>query len=145
MNAGMLCTRKVDVATMDESVHAVAARMDQRNVGTIVVTDGDRHPIGIVTDRDLTVRVLAHARDPVLTRIGDVMTANPRSVATNASLEASLSLMQSGPFRRLIVVDREGSLVGILSLDDVLAVMARELDGVRKLLRRESPEAVAEA
>lgn len=143
MNAGTLCTRKVDVATKDESVQTVAARMHQRSVGTLVVVDDANVPVGIVTDRDLTVRVLAHGRDAVLTPVGDVMTLNPRSVATSASLEMCVGLMRAGPFRRLVVVDRSGVLVGVLSLDDVLAAMAHDLETIRGLLGRESPDAVA--
>lgn len=143
MNAGSLCTRTVDVARKGDTVQAVANRMHQRNVGSVVVVDEAERPIGIVTDRDLVLRVLTHARDPVATTVGDVMTPNPRRVQTDASVETALRSMQAGTFRRLLVVERDGSLAGVLSLDDVLVAFAGDFDRIRRLLVHEKPDSMA--
>ncbi len=143
MNAGSICTRDVDLAGAHESVQAVAARMQQRNVGSVVVVDERRRPVGIATDRDLAVRVLARNGDAAGTALGDVMTPDPRTIAVDAHVDRAVDLMLEGSFRRVVVVDRLGALYGVLSLDDVLIALSEQLDRVRELLERESPRAVA--
>ena len=144
MSVRRICSRNVDTAKMDEAVHAAAGRMNVRKVGTLVVVDKDQHPLGLITDRDLTVRVLAEARDPAQTTIGAVMTRLPRTVYEETPIEEALAIMRSGPYRRLPVIDREGRLVGLLSLDDILDLLAEEFGEIGKLLRKESPRSLAE-
>ena len=144
MSVGRICVREVDIVQPGESVQAAAQRMHSRKVGTLVVQDEDRKPIGIVTDRDLTVRVLAKARDPFQTTIGEVMTKCPRTVREDTPIEEALTVMRSGPFRRVPVVSAEGELVGLLSLDDVLDLLTEEFGQIRGLLEQESPGSLAE-
>jgi CBS domain-containing protein len=143
MSAGVYCTREVDLADADESVRAAAARMRDRNVGTLLVLDQDKIPIGIVTDRDLTLRVLAGGLDGYQTCVGDVMTTVPAAISEDTSLDVALGVMRSGPYRRLPVVDTEGRLVGLLSVDDVLDVLADEFRQIGELLQREGPSSLA--
>ena len=144
MSVGRICVREVDIVQPGESVQAAAQRMHSRKVGTLVVQDEDRKPIGIVTDRDLTVRVLAKARDPFQTTVGEVMTQCPRTVREDTPLEEALTVMRSGPFRRVPVVSVEGELVGLLSLDDILDLLTEEFGQIRGLLEQESPGSLAE-
>ena len=102
MTIGEMCCRNVDLAEPFESVRTAAQRMHARKVGTLVVVDSSRFPIGLLTDRDLTIRVLAHAQDPTLTSVNDVMTRNVQTVTSDQSLEAALKIMRGGPFRRLV-------------------------------------------
>ncbi|NIL95975.1 MAG: CBS domain-containing protein [Planctomycetales bacterium] len=143
MSAGVFCTREVDLADADESVRDAAARMRDRNVGTLLVLDEDKMPIGILTDRDLTLRVLAGGLDGYQTRVGDVMTSVPATISEDTSLDSALGVMRSGPYRRLPVVDAQGALVGLLSVDDVLDVLADEFRQIGELLQRESPRSLA--
>lgn len=143
MSVGRICIREVDFAASDESVHVAAARMHSRNVGTLLVLDQDRVPIGIVTDRDLTVRVLAQNLDPILTSVGDVMTTLPKSIREDAPIEDALRMMRAGKFRRLVVVDANDRLAGVISLDDILELITEELQEVRKLIHEESPGSLA--
>ncbi|NIP85087.1 MAG: CBS domain-containing protein [Planctomycetales bacterium] len=145
MSAGAFCTREVDLADADESVRDAAARMRDRNVGTLLVLDNDKMPIGILTDRDLTLRVLASGLDSYQTRVGEVMTSVPATINEETSLDAALGVMRSGPYRRLPVVDAQGSLVGLLSVDDVLDVLADEFRQIGELLQREGPRSLAES
>ena len=133
-----ICRRDVDTATYDQSVLDAARCMRDRQVGTVVVVDDDR-PVGILTDRDLTVRVLAAGLDPQATRVSQVMTPSPTTVQEDATTVAALGHMRAGRFRRLPVVGPDGRLVAILALDDVLVVAAEELAEVGPLLRREAP------
>ena len=90
MSVGRICIREVDIIDESESAQVAASRMHARKTGTLVVLNRDRMPIGIVTDRDLTVRVLAEAKDPVQTTIRDVMTPCPRTVREDTPIEDAL-------------------------------------------------------
>jgi CBS domain-containing protein len=96
-------------------------------------------PVGVLTDRDLTVRVLAGGLEPQATRVSQVMTPSPTTIREDESIQAGLGYMRAGRFRRLPVVGHDGRLVGILALDDVLQLVAGELADVGHLLKRESP------
>jgi CBS domain-containing protein len=137
MRVADICKRDVDTARYEESALDAACRMRDRQVGTVVVLDGDR-PVGILTDRDLTVRVLAGGLDPK-TRVSEVMTPSPTTVREDATVATALGYMRSGRFRRLPVVGQDGHLRGILALDDVLGMVAESLAEIGPLLVREAP------
>jgi len=143
MSIRQVCARQVDLAEPRESVQVAAARMNARNVGSLVVVNEQTRPVGIVTDRDLTVKVVAQGLDPFTTFVGDVMTICPQAVSDDASIEEALTAMRAGPFRRLPVVDQSGQLVGVVSVDDVLELLAEEFCQIGLLLRRESPAMLA--
>jgi CBS domain-containing protein len=144
MSVGRICNRSVDIAEMQEPVIAAARRMHARKVGSLVVIDKDQRPLGIVTDRDLTIRVLAEGLDATQTTIGEVMSRLPRTVQEETAIEEALGIMRSGSFRRLPVVDRDGRLVGILSLDDILDLLAEEFGQIGRLLASEAPPSLAD-
>lgn len=144
MSIGSICSREIDLAETPESVLEAACRMRERRVGTLVIVDAVGKPVGLLTDRDLALRVVAAGADPRGMCVGQVMTANPRTVKESTPIEAALSLMRSGSFRRLPVVNDDGKLVGIVSLDDVLGLLAEEFAVIGGLLQREAP-AAAEA
>lgn len=143
MSAGRICVREVDIAEVGESVQVAAQRMNSRNVGTLVVLDQEKQPVGMVTDRDLTVRVLAKAGDPIETTVGEVMTKSVRTVSENTPIEDALRIMRTGRCRRLPVVDSFGKLVGLLSVDDILDLLISEFREIGVLLREESPRSLA--
>jgi CBS domain-containing protein len=130
---------------MDESVFAAARRMHARKVGSLVVVDKEQRPLGLLTDRDLVVRVIAESREPNETLVSQVMTRLPQTVAEETPLEEALGLMRCGPYRRVPVVSGDGRLVGILSLDDILDLLAEEFGEIGRLLRKESPRSLAGA
>ena len=143
MTIGRICSRDVDTAGPDETVRAAAQRMAARAVGTLVVLDDDRRPIGILTDRDLAVRVVGDGRDPYTTAVAAVMTGAVQTAFGEMPIEDALSRMRAHAVRRLVVVREDGVLIGILSLDDVLALIAEEFRQVGSLLERESPRRTA--
>jgi len=145
MSAGKICVREVDTAEITESAQAAADRMNSRNVGSLIVLNPLKQPLGIVTDRDICVRVVAKGKDPYTTTIGDIMTLLPKTVQENTPIEQAISLMRGGPFRRLPVVDHAGELVGLLSIDDILDLLAEEFREIGALLKAERPEVLAEA
>jgi CBS domain-containing protein len=139
MSVGRICQREVDLVDGDETAQEAARRMRERGVGTLVVLDAAKRPLGIVTDRDLALRIVADAKDPTQTPIAAVMVRMPRTIAQDAPIESALALMKAGPYRRLPVVDENGALCGIVSLDDVLQLLAEELALIGKLVEREEP------
>lgn len=143
MSAGRICIREVDTAAPDESAQVAAGRMHSRKVGTLIVVDKEQRPVGIVTDRDLTVRVLAQGRDGGTTPVAEVMTAAPKTVSEETPIEDALRLMRSGPFRRIPVVDSGGALAGLLSLDDILDLLAEEFAEIGRLIHSEDPASLA--
>jgi CBS domain-containing protein len=127
------------MARPDDSVRAAADRMLQRNVGTLIVCKKDCKPVGILTDRDITLKVVAHGRDPQAVRVSEIMSTLFGHVTEGTDTEAALSIMRAGGFRRLPVVNASGALVGVLSVDDVLVQHARETGLIADLIRKEGP------
>lgn len=143
MRAGELCIRVVATATADENVVAAAQRMQELRVGDlIVVHDGaDRlpHPIGIVTDRDLVVRVLAEpTRVPMETKIGDVMRKDLVTAYDHEDVERVIEKMRRHGIRRIPIIDSRGGLQGVLALDDVIGWMRDQIQAATKVLERQA-------
>ena len=143
MEIGSICSREVDTIQGTEKALVAAQRMLQRNVGSLVVVAESGVPVGIVTDRDLTIRVLARSLSPD-TPISEVMTEDPHCVKEGYVVEAALNTMLRTPCRRLPVVDDDGVLIGILTLDDIHEYHAEEATMMGGVLRRERPEEIAE-
>ncbi len=134
MTVGALCVREVSLADAEETVGQAARRMRDRRLGSLVVVDGDRRPLGIVTDRDLVVRGIAVTNDPGGLLVRDVMSAPADTVWEDTTLEDALAHMRLTKHRRMIVVDEDGGLVGLLALDDVLGLFASNLRFVGELV-----------
>jgi CBS domain-containing protein len=143
MSAGKICVRSVVIASHGESLREAASRMIAKDVGSLVVLDAEKRPIGIVTDRDLVARCLAERRDPDATTIGEVMSKPAAHVLERTSIEDALTEMRRARARRLPVVDEQGRLVGILTLDDVLELLAEETATIGRLLAgRSAPTSI---
>lgn len=143
MDIGCICQRRVDTARPEETAHAAAQRMATRSVGSLVVVDGRERPIGVLTDRDLALRVIAAGLDARTTAVRDVMTGHAETLGEDASMEDALAAMRAGGVRRLPVVGGDGSLVGVVSLDDVVAHLARNLAAAGSFLEQRTPARIA--
>ena len=139
MTAGKICVRSVHIAAPDESVRDAARRMSEAAVGTLIVVDDERTPIGLVTDRDVTLRCVAKDRDPNVTPTSAVMTAPIVCVSESTPIKEALGRMAGIPARRLGVTDADGGLAGILALEDVLELLVEEADTIGRLLKRRHP------
>jgi CBS domain-containing protein len=142
MSVGRICSREVEVISPRETAETAAGRLAAHQVGTLVVVDNDMRPVGILTDRDLALRVLG-AGLGASTPVGDVMTSAPKAVSESTPVEDALRLMRAGKFRRVPVVDSQERLAGLLSLDDILDLLAEEFEQIGELLREEQPRAHA--
>jgi CBS domain-containing protein len=119
-------TRKeVVTAEADETVSQVAEKMRREHVGAVVLTDVGR-PIGIVTDRDLALRVLADGRPPE-TPVREVMSQDLVLAHCDDTVDQIVVRMRQAGVRRLPIVNRDGSLVGMVSLDDLYVLLSGEL------------------
>jgi CBS domain-containing protein len=142
MNVGKLCKRNVvTMREFDELVEAPALMRDN-HIGYVVVVepnvaDDSVRPVGVLTDRDIVVSVLAKDANPRSLRVGDIMTRQPVVIGEGKPLESALQEMRRIGVRRLPVVGGRGELVGVLSLDDVLDELAGELLDVAGSVRNE--------
>jgi CBS domain-containing protein len=117
------------LAAATDTVEHAARMMRDRGVGCLVVTHGGR-PSGIVTDRDLVVRVLAEGRDPTTSTLGDFVTYDPITVSENDGIETVVAQMRRHGVRRLPVIDDDGLAVGIVTADDLLVLLGGEMAAV---------------
>lgn len=135
-----ICNRDVVIVNPNDSVLEAARLMRQHHVGDVVVVEerGDaRIPVGIVTDRDLVVEIMATGLDPMAITVGDFMVPELVTVKENTGLFEAIEYMRTKGVRRLPVVNNNGWLVGILTLDDLLELLAEEMQSVSKLVRNE--------
>lgn len=112
-------TRDVQTISTQETVQRAAQLMDELNVGAIPVVD-DGKLVGMVTDRDITVRSVAVGQDPTTTRVNDVMSTDVRTCTIDQSVEDVLAQMADVQIRRVPVLDGNGQIIGIVSLGDVV-------------------------
>jgi len=136
VSVGAICVRSVQVASPQETLRAVTARMADAGVGTVVVLGEARRPVGLLTDRDVALRCVARGLDPDITEVGALMSEPAACIHESTPIETALARMAGVQIRRLVVVDDDGGLVGILALDDVLELLAEELATIGKLLRQ---------
>jgi CBS domain-containing protein len=139
MSIGQVCCRNVDVIDESESVDSAACRMRDRDVGMLVVVDLRDRPVGIVTAHDLVVRAYTEGPAAGALAVSSVMTPHPKTIAEEAPIASAVSAMAYGCVRRLPVVDRDGRLVGVISLDRLLAQRAEEFTMIGRLLESQIP------
>jgi CBS domain-containing protein len=137
MPIGEICNRDTVIVKRDDTVLEAAKLMRQHHVGDVIVVeerDGVTVPVGIVTDRDLVVEIMATELDPDVITVGDIM--EPELVTVNESVGVfeAIQYMRSKTVRRLPIVDKDNALVGILTLDDLLELLSEELLAISKLV-----------
>jgi CBS domain-containing protein len=120
MQIKAIMTRDVQCVSPDDSIQEAARWMRDLNVGPLPVCDHDRLA-GMVTDRDITVRAVAEGRDPKTTKVRDVMSEGLVYCFEDQNMQDAARLMQSNQVRRLLVLNRDKRLVGIVSLGDLAA------------------------
>jgi CBS domain-containing protein len=129
----------VATAPTTASVRELAAKMEDYGLGSVVILDQAQRPIGIVTDRDLAMRVIAEGKDPDGVIAADVMSKPLLAASPDEPLETLVERMAAGGIRRLPVV-RDERLVGIVASDDLLLWLGREVDDIGEATRREVTE-----
>jgi len=140
MSVGEICVRDVVVMDKQGSLFEAAKLMRDHHVGNLVVTEnhpGRRVPVGIVTDRDIVIEVLAEGIDPKSLIVADIMSYDLLMAREDDELFDTIRAMRAHGVRRIPVVNREGGLEGIVSVDDLLDLVAEQLTDLVELFRRE--------
>jgi CBS domain-containing protein len=140
MNVGEVCSRVVVFAERDMPLVEAARLMREHHVGSLVVVDetgAGRVPVGMVTDRDIVVAAVAKAVDPRTVAVGEIMAAEVVVAQETDSEFDVLRTMRRRGVRRLPVVDAAGRLVGLITLDDLLGLLAEELGSLARAVETE--------
>jgi CBS domain-containing protein len=143
MNMGQLCSRVVATAIEQESVTRGAERMAEFDVGCLVVLNRDMQPVGMVTDRDIALRIIGRSLDPDETSLGDLMSTPLRTLREETDVEQALEVMERYGVRRLVVTSNGNGLAGLLSLDDIQEHLSRATASTGRVLERQSRHAMA--
>ena len=126
---GKICTKPVVIASTQMTVDQAARAMRSKNVGALVVVNAGR-PVGILTDRDVAVEVVAKGMDPDTVRVGEVMRKKPVTIQEDLGiLDAAKAFAKTG-VRRLPVVTKRGILVGVIAVDDLIMLLGNEMGHV---------------
>ncbi|OCC16006.1 Inosine-5'-monophosphate dehydrogenase [Dissulfuribacter thermophilus] len=140
MGVGEICNREVVIVAPEESVLTATRLMKNHSVGCLVVIKDER-PVGILTDRDIAIRVVASSLNPEQTIVQEVMSSKLVKIREDQGIGDTIRLMRSASVRRIPVVsDKDDSLVGIITLDDLLDLIAEEMDELVKLIRRQQAQ-----
>lgn len=140
MTIASICNRQVITIQRDASVLNATMLMRQFHVGEVVVVEtknGQFTPVGLVTDRDVVIKLVATELDMAAITVGDIMESKVTTIKECSGVFDTIQAMTSKGVRRLPVVDNSGGLVGIITLDDLLLLLAKELSSLSKLVSRE--------
>ncbi len=140
MTIGELCTRDTFIIGQDDNIVEAAKLMRVFNVGDLIVVDPSSDgntPIGIVTDRDIVISVVADNADPQSVTVAEIMSKELVTGSEEDDLYSSIAKMRQHGIRRLPVVNKEGYLSGILSVDDILEFLGEEVNALIGLVYKE--------
>jgi len=143
---GDICVRDVVTATTDTTAQQAAKLMRENHVGDLLVVDrinGNTVPVGIVTDRDIVVAIVALELDPAVICVGDIMGPELETAQEDEGIFETIQQMRAAGVRRIPVVDSRGVLIGIVSTDDLIQLLAEEMMDLAKLISREQRREVA--
>lgn len=136
MKVGEICTVQTIYCKRDETVQGAALLMRKYHVGDVVVVDqpnGEKIPVGIVTDRDIVIGVIALGLDPASLLVGDIMSDDLLTAAEEDDVYETIERMRFRGIRRVPVVNSGGGLTGIVSVDDLLEFLAEEMGELSRI------------
>jgi CBS domain-containing protein len=140
MTIGTICTHRVITVDRGIDIAAAAAVMRENHIGYLIVTDaqsGGSAPVGVITDRDIVVKVMAKDVDAHTLTVADVMTPDPLLAAEDDGISETLHRMRRLGVRRVPVVGPRGHVTGVLSIDDVVDHLVSQLSDVAGSIRNE--------
>ena len=139
MKLAAIMTGGIATITPQASLAEAAKKMASQDIGSLPVCDEPRRVVGIITDRDITVRAVARGMDPNQTRVEDVMTRDVLSCSSESEVEDACELMEKRQVRRLLVTGQDEVPVGIVSLGDI-ALCLRESQSGEVLKKVSEPD-----
>ncbi|MDO8704471.1 MAG: CBS domain-containing protein [Sulfuricaulis sp.] len=140
MTVGKVCNREVIVVDKMASIAEAARLMREYHAGDLVVVEertGKRVPVGIVTDRDIVLEVIAEGVDLNDVNVGDIMSNNLVTARENDSVLETVKIMRAKGIRRLPVINDDSDLVGILAVDDLIDLFSEQIVDLARLIARE--------
>jgi CBS domain-containing protein len=137
MSLERICSKTVVTISPDATVLEAAKLMHSKHIGSLVVIDESR-PIGILTDRDIVLKLVASEKKPAETAVKEIMTTNPTMVNVNYDLLDAVRLMRNRGVRRLPIVDEHRHLLGIITMDDLLTAFSAEVGDLAGPFRKSS-------
>lgn len=140
MKVGEICNREVVIAHRDDSLLAAGKLMRTYHVGSLIVVeedDGRRHPVGVVTDRDILIEVLVEGISLEKVAVGDIMNTQLITVDQDDDLYDIIKTMRRKGIRRIPVVDKWNHLVGIVTMDDILEFITEEIQDLSSIFNKE--------
>lgn len=140
MPVGEICNREVVICSPDDSIQDAVKIMRDFHVGDVIVVENgevERMPVGILTDRDIVIELLAEEVDMSSVSVADVMSRELITVKEDDDILDTIELMRDNGVRRIPVVNQEGGLEGILAVDDLIDLIAEQLNDLVKLFGRE--------
>ncbi|QSQ25394.1 CBS domain-containing protein [Pyxidicoccus parkwayensis] len=135
MSLARFCRKTVAIIQPTQRVAEAAEQMREQHVGALVVVQDDLRPVGMLTDRDIVTRVVAERADATAVFVAEAMTCEPAIVRVDSSLDQTLFAFKKHGVRRLPIVDAQGRVAGLVSLDDVLVLLSAELDQTAAAVR----------
>ena len=136
MSLERVCRKEVVTVPPHTNLLEVTRLLRSQHVGSVVVVE-DHRPVGILTDRDIIVKVVAEEKDPKAIQAYEIMTTNPALVNINLDPLDATRIMRDRGLRRLPVVDENRHLLGILTLDDVLDLLGKEAANLAEAVHTE--------
>ena len=137
MSLKALMSEDVTYLPSTASVLDAAQFMTNMNVGSVIVTDDKDSPTGLITDRDIVAKVLALKKDSKTTKIEEIMVSPVVTISEDKGIFDATQVMSTHGIRRLPVTDANGKLTGVISLDDVLVLIGKEMQNVAGILKKE--------
>lgn len=125
-----MAVHKVAIITTEKSIRESARQMRVEHVGSLVVVDQDGKPIGMLTDRDITIEGVARGVDVDQTTVRDLMTAPVVTATESEGMVTALARMREFGIRRLPIIDSEGKLVGVVTNSNLIKELSELLDGL---------------
>jgi CBS domain-containing protein len=140
MAVNAVCNHNVATVERDEGIVSAAIKMRESHVGDLIVVEhrgGHLVPVGILTDRDIVVGIVAKQANPSTLTVGDVMSDALLTVHQDNGIEFALREMRRVGVRRAPVVGNDRELIGVLSIDDIIDHLAMELGHIAEIVRLE--------
>jgi CBS domain-containing protein len=136
MHIGEICTTSPISCTRDESIQGAALQMRTHHVGDVIVVDepdSNPVPVGILTDRDIVVSVIALGLDPASLLVGDIMSDDLMTCSEADDVYETIERMRLRGIRRMPVLNAHGLLTGVVSVDDLLGFLAEEMGELARI------------
>ncbi len=137
MSISTLCNKEVICVEVGTSIEQVGKLMEQKNIGCVVAIDNTK-PCGLITDRDILIRVINKGLSPKDTYVNDVMSELVMTLDEDMGLHEALEKVKGMSVRRFPVTDKNGDLKGIVTLDDIIYLLGKEMYDVASIIKSES-------